>query len=102
MSDPVVVYVLIIFSHVMNKLLKIDVAIGFGTGYDDVQTSGLHIGLGMRYLPYLTFKVRYSKNLMLSWQLHGTTRENPHTNIFNMAATVIDNISSDSGIFLRF
>ena len=29
----------------------------------------------------------------------GTTRETPHTNIFNMAATVIDYISSNSGIF---
>ena len=36
---------------------------------------------------------------MLSWQLHGTTRETPHTNIFNMAAIVMDDISSDSGIF---
>ena len=41
----------------------------------------------------------YSENLMLSWQLHGTTRETPHTNIFNMAAIVIDDSSSDSGFF---
>ena len=26
---------------------------------------------------------------MLLWQLHETTRETPHTNIFNMPATVI-------------
>ena len=36
---------------------------------------------------------------MLSWQLHGTTRETPHKNISNMAAIVMDDISSDSGIF---
>ena len=30
---------------------------------------------------------------------HGTTRATPHKNIFNMAAIVMDNISSDSGIF---
>ena len=35
---------------------------------------------------------------MLSWQLHGTTRKIPHKNIFNMAAIVMDDISSDSGI----
>ena len=34
---------------------------------------------------------------MLSWQLLGTTRETPHKNIFNMAAIVMDDISSDSG-----
>ena len=34
----------------------------------------------MRYLLYLTFKVRYSKYLMFSWQLHGTTRETPPVN----------------------
>ena len=28
----------------------------------------------MRYLRYLTFKVKYSKYLMLAWQLHATTR----------------------------
>ena len=44
-------------------------------------------------------KVRYSKYLMLSWQLHRTTRETPYKNIFNMAAIVMDDISSDSGIF---
>ena len=53
----------------------------------------------MRYLLYLTFKVRYSKYLMFSWQLHQTTRETPHRNIFNMAAIVMVDISSDSGIF---
>ena len=36
---------------------------------------------------------------MLSWQLHGTTPETPHKNIFNMAAIVMDDISSDSGSF---
>ena len=36
---------------------------------------------------------------MLSWQQHGTTRETPHKNIFNMAIIVMDDISSDSGIF---
>ena len=30
---------------------------------------------------------------------HGTTCATPHTNIFNMAAIVMDEISSDSGIF---
>ena len=30
---------------------------------------------------------------------HGTTRETPHKNIFHMAAIVMDDISSDSGIF---
>ena len=42
-----------------------------------------------------------SKYFMLSWQLHGTTRERnfcPHKNIFNVAAIVMDDISSDSGI----
>ena len=38
-------------------------------------------------------------SLLKSWQLYVTTRETPHKNIFNMAATVIDDISSDSGIF---
>ena len=42
----------------------------------------------IRYLLYLTFKVRYSKYLMLAWQLHATTRETPHGNILNMAATI--------------
>ena len=49
----------------------------------------------------LTFKVKYSKNLMLSWQLHEITRKTPHTNIFNMAATVIHDISSLQEIFRR-
>ena len=50
----------------------------------------------MRYLLYLTFKVRYSKYLMLAWQLHATTRETPHENILNMAATIFHHV------FLRF
>ena len=29
---------------------------------------------------------------------HGTTRETPHKNTFNMAAIVMDDISSNSGI----
>ena len=29
---------------------------------------------------------------------HGTTRETPYTNIFNMAAIVMDDTSSNSGI----
>ena len=39
---------------------------------------------------------------MLPWQLHGTTRETPHKNILKMAAIVMDDISSDSGIFCDF
>ena len=50
----------------------------------------------MRYLLYLTFKVRYSKYIMLAWQLNATTRETPHENILNMAATIFDHV------FLRF
>ena len=49
----------------------------------------------MRYLLYLTFKVRYSKYLMLAWQLHATTRETPHENILN-TATIFHHV------FLRF
>ena len=36
---------------------------------------------------------------MLPSQLLGSTRETPHKNIFNMAAIVMDDISSDSDIF---
>ena len=39
---------------------------------------------------------------MLSWQLHGTTHETPHKNIFNMAAIVMDDLSSDSVKILHF
>ena len=44
----------------------------------------------MRYLLYLTFKLRCREYLMLSWQLHA------RLHILNMARTVIDDISSDS------
>ena len=45
-------------------------------------------------LPGISFRRGdiYSKYLMLLWQLHGTSSKTPHTNIFNMAATVIDDI----------
>ena len=48
----------------------------------------IHMNVIIRYISpqiqneiFSRFKVGYSKNLMMSWQLHGTTRETPHTNI---------------------